>query len=537
MNGHRPRGITRRYVTTVAGAALIAPFALREVFVRTGSGSAPGRSDEDRTPLAPATTHDRLRNEPVLRPEMFGPTTDPVTTTATLLAALTHAMATRRPLELSGRYTITGPITPEAEVDGAELHLRLAGDVTVTVEDRAEPFLRVIYAEGVTATSHSITGEGSLTIDCNNRAAVGLWLRHRAPRDGGTVALDSPVRVYNARGATDHDTVGGIIILGRFERIVLRSPEVVEVTRAKAAAECGGIVVSGFAGDVEIHSPTVRRVRTGAGDGDADGIKCFGQPTRGGSNHRRGSVRIYDPVFADCQGRSYKDQCGDTVIYRPRVSRDARVLTSIRSGLDFDFQAGGGLVIDPIIEYRRHGSISPLGPSFSVVAFQQVINDASTSGAIRNATIRSDVVLPRYALHITRADALASTTEVDGLILIPTNGLAGAMLDRAVLEFDGGEVAAKDAETTLRVRNVRGPIASPIIGYTGYFAGDLTNRLNLTVQSCFTTLPEEGRRARAFGSLSGRSITSVRALELGEGPGEIVASDARPRRQRETPKP
>lgn len=531
MSGHRTR-ISRRALTTVAGAAVIAPFALREAFDSAGSDSPSERPEQTGASSAPGTARARLRAEAVLRPEMFGRMADPVATTATLLDAFTYAIIEKRPLELSGQYTITGPITPEAEIDGGELHLRLAGSVTIAVHGRAEPFLRVIYAEGVTVTSHSITGDGSLTIDCNNRAGVGLWLRHRAPLDGGTVALQSPVRVYNARGAMSHDTVGGIIVLGRFERVTMRSPEVVEVTRAKAAAECGGIVVSGFAGEVDIRSPIVRRVRIGSGDGDADGIKCFGRQAGRDPSRRRGRVRIHDPVFEDCQGRSYKDQCGDTVIYRPRISRDARVLTSIRGGLEFDFQAGGGLVIDPVIEYRKHGSVSPLGPSFSVVAFQQVVNDAGMSGAIRNAEIRSDAVLPRYALHITRSDALAAATEVDGLTLIPLNGLGGTMLERAVLEFDGGEVAAKDAETILRVRNVRGPIACPIIGYTGYFTGDLTNRLSLTIQGCSTTLPENGRRARAFGSLSGRRITAVRTLELGDGPGEIIASDAPPRRPR-----
>lgn len=531
MSGHRTGRIGRRNMTVLAGMALLSPWAARPLLERVGSGST-NTDDKAPVPGAPKAIQDQLRAEPVLRPAMFGRTTDPAATTATLLAAFTHAMATRRPLELSGQYTISGPITPAAEVDGAELHLRLAGDVAITVHDRARPFLRVIYAEGVRVTSHSITGDGSLTIDCNNRSAAGLWLRHRAAQDGGAITFESAVRVHNVRGRANDDTVAGIIVLGRFERVRMYSPEVVEVTREKAAAECGGIVVSGFAGDVELHSPVVRRIRVGPGDGDADGIKCFGRSASGDSSRRHGRVRIHDPVFEDCQGRSYKDQCGDTVIYRPRISRDARVLTSIRHGLDFDFQAGGGVVLDPVIEYRRSGATSPLGASFTVAAFQQVINDAGMSGAIRNAIVRSDVVIPRYALHITRPDAVAATTEVDGLTLAPLNGLAGTMLERAVLEFDGGEVAAKKAETTLRVRNVRGPIACPIIGYTGYSGGDLTGRLNLTVQDCFTTLPENGRRARAFSSLSGGTITAVRAVELGGRPDEIVASDAVPRRLR-----
>lgn len=487
----------------------------------------------------------------VLRPEMFGLFTDATVTKTTLLAAMQFATVTRRLLAWKGgQFNIDGPITPTTGVNGAELHLQLEGDVRLSVVGTT-PFVRVIYFESETVTNHSIGGNGTLSIDCNDLAACGLWLRHTAVGKGGSVILDNPVKVSNVKGGSTDNTAGGIVILGRFERIIMRSPEVYRVDRAKADAESSGISISGFEGTVEIYSPIVQRVLSGAGTVDADGIKCFGfQPgTAPGNayNRRAGSVRIYDAIFEDCQGRSYKDQCGDTVLYRPIVRRRASVLLSDPNSIEFDFQFGNGLVLNPWIEYYltkvekdgKFEDVSPLSGSHSVVVFQQVLDDAVMNGAIRNATILSDVVVPRYALQVTGATAMASNTEVDGLTLIPANGLATTMIERCILEFDGDDVEAKAAETILSVTNVSGPMNCSVIGYTGYTgrtdlkSGNLSTKLTVAVDRCSTSLAATNG-TRAIENLSGMQIAgrapdplnptwpvypAFKSFEIGDNPG------------------
>lgn len=481
-----------------------------------GAGSGFMNRTADGTGAIPESAEDALRAPPV-RPEQYGLLTNPTVATATLLRAFTHAMAERRPIELSGHYTINGPITPVAAINGIELHLRLRGRVTITVDAGARAFQRVFFAESATVTNHSITGDGTLTIDCNDKVAAGIWLRHNAAQMGGSILIDRPVTVRNVHGSAADDTVSGIFVWGRFSTVVMRSPTVEDVTRDKAAAECSGICTSRVEGAVELYSPTVRRIRIGAGTADADGIKCFGHQATPFPARARGSVRIYDPTFEDCQGRSYKDQCGDTIIYRPVVRRNARVLVAAAHALEFDFQSGGGLVLDAQVEYYRNGATSPLGRSHSVVAFQQLISDAELYGAIRNSTIISDVEIPRFAL--VEASGAASTSEVDGLTLIPANGFSGSLIGRGVMEFNAAKVVAKSTETTLAVRNVSGPIASPCIAYTSYTRGDLSQKLSVEVDNCSTTLPGPGRGLRAISDISGNQIMAFRAFRLGRNPG------------------
>lgn len=472
------------------------------------------------TGAAEVSLRSKLREIPV-QPNLgeFGAFTNATVTTATLLKAFTAAMADGRPVELSGSYTINGPITPIAGVDGAELHIRVKGDVTITVDSGASAFNRVFFAESTTVTSHSVTGGGTLTIDCNDLAAAGLWLRHDAAEMGGSITLDAPVKVLNVKGDATTDTVAGIMAIGRFERIVMRSPHVEEVTRLKAAGECSGITCSGFEGDVEIYSPVVRKIRIGAGTGDADGIKCFGYNPGTTNNKRRGRARIYDPVFEDCQGRSFKNQCGDAILYRPLVVRDAAVLVGIASTVDIDFQYGNGIALDGRVEYRKDGATSPLGASHSIVAFQQVLDDATMYGAARNFTVMSDVMIGRFALQITGTTALASVTEVDGLTLIPTNGLSGTMLEDGVLQFDGSHVATKAAETGFVVRNVRGPLTCPALAYNNYSTGDLSTKLSVEVDHCSTTLAIAGQGTRAVADINNTDITTFKSLMIGDNPG------------------
>jgi hypothetical protein len=492
---------TRSLLATANQAAFLAAFGQIDVvetdFAQSGTGAVV------------VTGQAKLRQAPI-QPNSgeFGAFTNATVTTATLLAAFTAAMANGRAVELAGHYDINGPITPVSAVDGAELNIILRDDVTITVDAGATAFYRVFYAESTTAKNHSIDGLGSLTLNCNNKAAVGVWLRHTAASSGGTVTLNAPVYIKNVKSATGIDTAAGIVVLGRYERVIMRSPTVEDVTRTDAAGECSGIFVSGFDGEVELYSPVVRRVYYGPGTGDADCIKCFGRGS--GYARREGSVRIYSPVLEDGQVRLYKDQCGNTIIYGPFCRRRGVDGTAgsfaASDSIDFDFQYGGGLVLDAYIEYFKSATnVTPLGSSHSVSVFQQVIDDLPMYAAIRNSTVVSDVVIPRYALHVTRAGALASTTEIDGLTMVPANGFATSMIARAVLEFSAAEIKASSTKSTFNVRNTSVPNTLYLVAYTNGDGTDISAKIGLHISNNETTLAPISSTV-VLGSLSGTVI-------------------------------
>lgn len=407
----------------------------------------------------------------------FGAFTDATVTTATLLAAFTAAMADGRPVELSGSYTINGPITPVIPVEGAELRIILKDDVTITVDAGSTAFNRVFYAESTTVKSHSISGPGSLTLNCNNKAAAGFWLRHTAATTGGEILFNAPVTVRNLTSPTGVTNACGIQVLGRYERVILRSPTVEDVTRTDAAGECSGISVAGFDGEVEMYSPVVRRVYFGPGTADADCIKCFGRQGGGANERREGSVRIYSPILEDGEVRLYKDQCGDTIIYSPWGRRRAvdGVAGSFAASdsVDFDFQFGGGLVLDAHLEYYKSAtSVSPLGSSHSTFAFQQLINNAEMYASAKDTTIITDVEIPRVVLSATSSTTKACATEIDGLTILPVSGFTATTIGRGIVEFNASQVGAKTTATSIIVRNTRAPTTWPVIAYTSYAALD-----------------------------------------------------------------
>jgi hypothetical protein len=325
----------RTLLATANQAAFLAAFGQIDLvetdFVQAGTGATA------------VTGQAKLRQAPV-QPNSgeFGAFTNATVTTATLLAAFTAAMADGRPVELEGSYTINGPITPPVAVDGVSLHIRVKGDVTITVDSGATAFNRVFYAESTTAVNHSISGDGTLTIDCNNKAACGIWLRHTEAAKGGEIVIDKPVTVRNVLAPTGVSVASGIFIIGRYERVILRSPTVEDVSRTDVSGECSGISVSDIEGVCEMYSPVVKRILIGGGTGDADGIKCFGYEANGVDGSRPGAVRIYSPVFEDCQGRSYKDQCSDTVIYSPIVGAMRQRLSPFRTVLSSISSVGTG---------------------------------------------------------------------------------------------------------------------------------------------------------------------------------------------------
>ncbi len=429
----------------------------------------------------------------------------------TLAKAFVVAARAKTPLVLSGSHTVSSQLLGIISGD-AELHLRLAGDVTITVDPDATWFRQLILLQTDTINNVSITG-GNLTIIGNKKISNGLWLRHLEAADGGTINIAAPVTVLDLEGPASPDVaVGGIVVFGRYRRIVMQSPRVEDVTRLSTGGECSGISCSDFVGDVEIYSPVTKRIFTGPSLDDADGIKTFGFARNGLNNRRDGRVRIYDPVFEDCQGRSFKDQCGNTIVYRPRVIRDAAVVQAITNSHEFDFQTGDGWVVDPIVDYTSDGATSPLGASSSIVAFQHKLADSEMVGRVSNLTMISDVSIPRIALGVYNAAAQRSSAEIDGVKLMPKAGFTGSMVARAVFEVAMNTIGAKSTKTRIKVRGVDGPGAPAAIGYVNYDGSDLTNKFSWSVTDCRNSLG--GTPPRPFAPIAGSLVLAVEEFEM-----------------------
>lgn len=460
-----------------------------------------------------------LNNAKILRPEMFGLFTDIVTTTATLLAANWFMMLTKRQMIYSQRYEINATITPDYDdIDGGEIHLITENSPEIIVNAASVAFDYVFYAESTTAVNHSITGATPLTIRCNNKCHLGVFLRHTEDARGGSVIQDAPLRIYDLKGRTGSTlATAGFYVIGRYDYIRSRNLYVENVDRVEVGGECSGASFSDFEGDVDIYSPHLKNIWTGPSAADADCLKTFGHNPGTSQNKRRGRVRIYDPVFENGQGRCYKDQCGDVSIYNATLIYDASVLVGIDGGVGFDFQTGGGRLDKYKIIIKKDGSTSPVGISYTCVWFQQNVDNASSQSEALNGTLESDVEIPRFAALRVHPDARNSDTRIDGLRLVPTNGYTGSMIDRAVLEFNAAEVAACAYETHMEVENVRGPMDCLQIGYVSYVSGDLRTKLSWRVNNCSTSLPDV--TIRVFHSLSGVTIDRFKSFELGDNPG------------------
>jgi hypothetical protein len=432
--------------------------------------------------------------------------------TAALKAAFDYAIPLAIPVELEGTYLVNGPIQPYASRASGSAHIICKGNVVINVSGGSTAFRDLFYLETTSSNNCSITG-GSLSVDCNSKAASGITFRHTAASQSGVVNISCPVEVlncYNNDAAATYENQG-IAVIGDYETVVMEQPRVVNVSRASVNGACKGISVSGFTGNVTINQPYTANILTGAGTVDADGVAVFGKSLGGTYAARGGIANINEPVFVDCQGRSFKSQCSDTTVFRPRVFR--KDVVSITQGHDFDFQTGGqSLLIEPYYEYRLNGATSPLGASFASVAFQQLADDKQNVGRSIGGVLKTEVLVPRYSLAIFQPTALASYAEIDGLVIIPIGALTTTAIGRAILEFEGDAVGAKSTKTSFVISNCRGPIGTYLIGYTDYDSSALTSKLSFEITDNNNTLSTP--TTAAFAGLAGTTITAVEKFVL-----------------------
>lgn len=440
--------------------------------------------------------------------------------TTGLQKALKFAIASGKTLVLQGSYTISAALLPYvAQASGANLRLRMAGDVTINVSAGATAFADLLYFETTSINSCSITG-GTLTINADNKCARGITFRHTNATQGGRVAITTPVTINNLFDADASATreVTGIVAQGLYEDVTILNPRVVGVRRTKLAQASKGVAVVDYEGTVLIDKPYIKDVLLPAGaTSDCDGIAVFAKAGATTFALRQGSEVIRDGVFIDCAGRAVKSQSLNTQIIRPIVKR--QFATPITGSVDFDFQLGGGALIEPQYEYLKNGASSPLSATHLCVAFQQRC-ETTTFGQMvarsKDAVIRTEVAIYVYAGLITTATATRHETVVDGVTIEPLNAFwaaATTAITRSVLEFDANLVNTQTAEeVTIRVNRVRGPIQAHYIGYTGLAAGTAISKLRLEAIDNENTL--QVGAARLFAAQSGSNITGLGAFKF-----------------------
>lgn len=451
-----------------------------------------------------------------VNPQDFGAVNDGVTdSTAGLKAAFDYAIPLALPVQLSGAYLISGPIQPYATRSAGGLHIICQGDVQITVDPSASGFSDVLYFHTTAYNSASIVG-GSFSIDGSSKAARGITIRHDDAL-GGEVSITANLKLLNFLDTDAADTRENqaLSVFGRYTQVVIEQPFVQNVNRTNAAGATKGISVAALAGTCTINQPYVENVLcVSSANADADGIAVFGYQAGGASSARQGTAIINEPTFINCQGRSFKGQISDVVIYRPRVKRTGDVV-AIQQGADFDFQLSGDVLLhEPVYEYYDVGGVSPFSvasSSFSSVVFQQTLDDREMSGRSVGGTMYTQSQLSRYASLIVGTTAKESVCAVNGLRVIPVGSFASSAFSRAIVEFSAANAVTKSAKTKIEVTDVKGPVQCYAIGYTGYTSGSLTSKLSVTATDLTNTLGAAGA-ARPFQRLSGSTILAVEAF-------------------------
>lgn len=442
----------------------------------------------------------------------FGAVGDGTTNdTVALKAAFDYAIPLGLPVQLQGTYLVTGPIQTVATRASGELHIICDGDVAINVSASATSFHSVLYFHTTAQNKTSMVG-GDLTINGSSKVGRGITIRHDGAA-GGEVTISSRLRLLNflETSASEVDSNYALFVFGDYSRVVIDQPFVSGVARTNTSAgACFGIGISQFSGEVTINQPFVENVLVPSiSSFDADGIVAFGKTIGTTYNSRPGKVTINQPTFVDCQGRSFKSQCSDSTVIRPKVRR--RSYVSIDNSVDFDFQFGNGLLIEPDYEYRLNGATSPLGSSHSCVAFQQLLDNATMCGKSVGGVLRTEVLVPRYCLAVHQSGSLYSHTEVSGLRVIPIGSLTTNTIGRGIIETQADTIVAKSAKTRLVVDNVSGPIQYPAIAYTSYTSGSLATKLSWSVQNCTNTLAVTSTNL-PFRPISGSTITEVESF-------------------------
>lgn len=434
--------------------------------------------------------------------------------TTALRAAFAYAAPLNRAVMLEGTYLISDYIGFAASIPSGSLHIFCNGSVTIQVSASATAFRQVLFFGCNASTNVSISG-GPLTINCNNKAAVGLDIYTASASLSGSINFTSQVTVNDAKANDAAATYenGGIVITGRFAVISMLSPRVENVSRTNTSGgACYGIAITDFAGECLISKPYIANVLcpNGTAGVDADGIKVFGVNNAASpAVQTLGKATIEGGTFIDCQGRSIKSQCSDTVVNSPYFKRQYYV--SIINSHDVDFQSGNGTLTNPTFEYRKNGATSPLGTNHIPVSFQQRVSNLPQAGRMSGGSLKTEVDMRNLVLLVQESTSAYSETIVEDFTIEAFGTLSTTAFTRSILETDMEQINGKTAGTRVVLRGITGPMNCYAFGYTGYTVGSLAAKLDYELTDITNTLAPTTANL-LFWNISGNQVGEVKAF-------------------------
>lgn len=449
-------------------------------------------------------------------PAHFGSLTGTTTTTtATLKAFFDYIIANRVQGYLpKGTYTVNGAIATNQTVADGYLDL-FSDDATITLDSGSTALEYFLIASSTALNSHRIGGR--LTLNLNDKAQRGVVLTSNS---GGTTAgaacLVEGVTVNDIYAPSGSNGIAyGVQIVGPFQETLVRDVRVDGASRHSsldATGDCKGVTISGAVANVTLERPVVRNILNATQD--ADGIYVAGGLN--GTVPRAQTVTITDATCVDCQGRSIKTQCQETVIIRPHFERQAVV--SITNSVDVDAQYGSLMVDQPHLSYLLNGATSPLGSSHRPFVAQQLQTGDDTVTRILGGELHTEVAMSNLLFVNLDADTPNTTVIVDGMHVFPGSALTTTAFSRGLVEFDAADVEAMSNKVHFEIVNTRAPNTNRLLCYTGHTGADLSAKLSFNLCQNENTLTATST-SQAFAASSGTAITALDRYVVGINPG------------------
>lgn len=442
--------ITLPYTTTGAGAGEIANFrSVGDAVLRSDLAASTGASLVGYGAGTVAGALDALASRTVYV------TANGLDQAAELSAALNSGKS----VVLRGDILVASPVTSLA-------------DTCVLASNGAS--VKYIGAAGATHVlkfqpGHALIVGGALTIDCDNKAGIGL--NCRALPTAKLLSVDGVTSINCFQSAPSTGGAHGIHIVND----TTGQPDIVSVTRcvvssvSRSTGDIAGAVCSGITAvdglTTIITGNRVSNVLTGNGTVDADGIKVFSDLV--GASYQRSNSLIKSNTITDCAGRLVKLQTRGKAVVEDNLLTITNIAlitawrgidsqtadTDIRNNKFYFTGAWSGGSDLAVIQTNVQDAVDFLGQSSNHNVFGNTINvkigaTLLTSGRafmvlLNNlATAAATVTVDLAENWITYEGGLNSTTKACAIaftVRAPDTWAAGAT---AVVKVRGNQVSA-----------------------------------------------------------------------------------------------
>jgi hypothetical protein len=343
----------------------------------------------------------------------------------------------------------------------------------------------------------SVFINGSLRLRGESVARGGI--RIDSSESGGVASVKN-VSVDGIRNSDDAYTAqcSGIEVFYGFQNVEVTGCEVngVENVGVNDTVSVSGIAVSGYRGSCMVDRCKVSSIRNNQGR-DADGIKVFGFGQVDPPLYRGQLACVSNSQLIDCEGRGIKIQTSRAFVEGCEVIQEN--VRTIQQGVGVAFQWGNGTIKRCKFVYAS----GMAGESYSAINFQQVVTDrpVQTSQA-SDIQIETVDPLPRVILY--QQGPTDTQLTIDGLL-----GYShGPLVSRALIECPAFQ-SRVGKKTYIDVSRCTLGLDCPIVGYTGFESGDLSNHLMVSIRDVQNTR-DAANQARPFSNISGNAVLQYR---------------------------